>query len=494
MSEELKAYRQKFKDFSHDDLVKEIISSHNSFIIEKQKLKSVISAIGVPGSNGKAAVREICKTILQNPTGNIKRDLESLKGAIGESGSTLQDDVTSIMLGSSEKSTKLSDLSSKILKEPTTNVTTDLDTARKKLVPETDLGNTLEDSIGAVNTAIGGTGTTTKEQITSIIGKIKTGSSDVQAALNVVSNKLVGNSNFSKSLDTIVNTMNTSLDGSVLSLPGGATYITVNNFTKETNAIILTSGDRTYTTVFSNQIGVGGEIIFIDEGNSLSLKNTGAVINTADQLLTYLKSMYPTTSKISLNLTDSIGSIKAMINNSKDIKPAISELIRSVSKNPTGGLFNDLNTARQGLVDSPDANLETDIENIKTKLGGIGAVSSMIGSPMNNNSTSSIRSIIGGDANESIAYNLGDPRSGGGVFGKINAVSVNTSNTIFRGAKLNEFKNAADLNDQLDKFIALFNNGNWTTSGHTRITFNFGSGAPASLADIINAASGTSPW
>lgn len=264
--------------------------------------------------------------------------------------------------------------------------------------------------------------------------------------------------------------------------------------------------------IITNASSTGGGISnnstmsFVGSTKTLVLINkSGVKLNSQTDYLYYLNLVYPVGSVITRNSTDRVASIRTQIGvNTSSLKTDIGTINKSILVSPTGILNADLGTLRNLVIPNADQEsiFEKDIRAINKLLNGTetgSTVKERIGAPIVNGTPSSVSAIIGGTAGSDIAVRLGDPGVSGstGLSALINVKKAitNPSNSgidIFDSTAFGNFTNATDINTQLTKFIELFKSSGWSNKGNTKITFDFSSGGPSSLADIIAAASVTS--
>ncbi|VBB17735.1 hypothetical protein YASMINEVIRUS_198 [Yasminevirus sp. GU-2018] len=302
-----------------------------------------------------------------------------------------------------------------------------------------------------------------------IIGQLGGSTSSVVSAMNALSTKLVGNSNYVSSLYNNIVSMNNDLYSGLSSLPNSATYATIGSITTDGSGGInvgvsnLPGSNGTYNlsgSTISNGISSGSQFTLTNGGDTITLYNTsGSSIRNQLDAMNYLRSMYPQGSKLTTCLTDSISSIKIGLGgNGSSVRDRIAKIDSSLLNAPTGVISADLNSVRGLLVDTPNSTLQSDVETLNTLLNGQSSGSSTVarvGNPVSNSTQSDVSSVIGGSDSD-IASRLGDPVAGSsGLSALIKASSASNSNDI----DISEFTNATNLHDQLTTFLALCQEG-----------------------------------
>ncbi len=287
-----------------------------------------------------------------------------------------------------------------LLASPTGVVATDIQ-ALNTLLNGVPTGSTVQARIGspilggnASNLAavIGGTSTNLATQLgdpgdgNTILSNIGGSTTSVQAALDALSTTLSGNPQFSSTLNARATTVSASLDNGLGSLPGVGTYATIGTAAASdgsggVNIVIsggLVSANGTYNLLaatITGNIENGASFTLsdvIDSGNSLVLVNrSGATISTQAQALSYLRSMYPATSKIAAGISDKISSVNTMLGGTgTSAHVRIAAVDRSLLISPTGVVAADLNAARDCFMKSRSATLEEDARALNHLLNG----------------------------------------------------------------------------------------------------------------------------
>jgi hypothetical protein len=204
--------------------------------------------------------------------------------------------------------------------------------------------------------------------------------------------------------------------------------------------------------------------------------------------------MYPANSKVAADVSDKItGGINTQVGGTASATRArIAAVDATLLNAPTGVLSTDLATARNSLVDTPGATLESDSQTLNTSLNGIASGSSIqarIGNPAVNGTASNLMAVIGGSGSD-LASSLGDPVTGNsGLSALTNASAAIDNNSLWND--ISGVQNATTVYDQLNAFLALFNTNNWSNPSATSITFTL-AGPPTSLGDLLSSASSTS--
>lgn len=375
---------------------------------------------------------------------------------------------SSATLNNVNDSTVTATLDQEILINPTGTLSTDLETLADLLV--TTPGATLESDVQTLNELLDGT----------------VSGSTTQSRIDNLSDKLVGNHNYAHCLSTQITSMQANLDNGFSSLPSSLDSVTISSITTDNsggiNITLSNAGNASGTYNLSNttlSIANNTTFNFIKDGYTLSLINrSNSVINNQTLALIYLNSMYPTGSKISTTLSDTISSLEIMIGGSaSSLRAKIASVDRTLLSAPTGVVSTDLATARGLLTETPGASMESDIQTINAflngQLTGLSTTAALVGVPQSNEAPSNFFSIIGGTG-ASVADLLGDPITGtGGISNLIKASNASNSHSI----NINAFTTATSLYDQLNAFLGLFQPG-------VTITLN---ASPSSLADIVNA-------
>lgn len=356
---------------------------------------------------------------------------------------------------------------------------------------------TLNGSGSNLASVIGGVGSNIASQLgdpasssgTTLISNIGGSTTSVQAALNALSTILVNSTSFSSSLTTLATTQSTNLDNGLSSLPNSGTFATIGTVAASDGSggvnIVISSGlsgaDGTYNlsaVTITGAITNGSTFTLTKGGNNLVLTNrSGTTISTQAQAISYLASMYPSSSQIATGISDKIsnGLNKLVGGSTTSVRARIAAVDRGLLATPTGVLATDLATVAGLVVTSPSGVVQTDIQTINSLLNGTASGSTIqvrIGSPTVNGSGSSLATVIGGSGSD-IATLLGDPVSG--TTGLSSRIKNNgtVSNVSFNCAP---FNNAATLYDQLTAFLALVDTGTTIPAG-----------SYSSLADVINA-------
>ena len=340
-----------------------------------------------------------------------------------------------------------------------------------------------------------------------IIGNIGGSASNVQDSLNSVSTVLFGNSNFNSSLLSQTTAVSTAIDNGLNSLPGSAIFATVSAINDDGSGGVdltivsgLGSANGTYNlsaAAIADGITNGNLLTLTNGGNNLVLANrSGSTINSQSQALTYLSSMYPINSQISAALSDKIvnGLNRMLGATGSSTRARISAIDTTILQSPTGVVTTDLLTARALLVASPGSNLQEDSQTLNTLLNGAASgstVQARIGTPQVNATNTNLASVIGSSSGDAdLAMMLGDPViADTGLSALIKASTTTNTNSIW--TDVSGFQNATTIYDQLNAFLALFNNHNWTNSSDISITFTCTT-PPTNLAELINMATITS--
>ena len=295
-----------------------------------------------------------------------------------------------------------------------------------------------------------------------IVGNIGGSSASVQGALNAVTTKIVGNTNFATSIYNQIVNLNSSIDNSLASLPNGSTYVTVvAGPTSDGNGGVNMTfsgigGSKTYNlSNVVNAIANGATMTFVNGGDNLVLYNRrGSSINNVYQAVNYLNSMYPVGSKISTSLTDTTNGILTMIGGSaSSAKTRIAAVDAQILSVPTGVLLTDLNTVRSMLVVVPGATMQNDVDTLNYAING-------------------------NPPGEITQARLS------GISQLIDSGNVINNNGVF--ADVSSFANAVSLTAKLQEFLNLLNPQNWANNINTQITFDLSGGPPTSLADLLN--------
>ncbi|CAO4842079.1 MAG: Chromosome partition protein Smc [Holosporales bacterium] len=346
------------------------------------------------------------------------------------------------------------------------------------------LSGVFDDKITTVNTTLGGTGTT-YARATGVRDSIKSDAPDLTTAVTAVNTALGGNG--SSSVCAFIQICNQALDDSVNSLPSGVSSSIVNSITLGSGMITINSNVGTYSCS-ANSVGSGSSINFSNTSNTLTFtlcNRSGGILPNQSALLNYLKSMYPVNSRISLNMTDMIDSLKIQVGGfANSLRARIAAVDRMIIDAPTGVLATDITSLRSRIVSPLGTSAEHDVATVARLLDGSTSVlQTIIGSPQLNGSSEnvSLASIIGGSG--SLAAQLGDPGTGtGGISALIKSGNVSDQSYIFNQQEneVQAFNNAQSISDQLQAFIAIINSGSFSIQQ---------GGSYSSLSDILNALS-----
>ena len=364
-----------------------------------------------------------------------------------------------------------------------------------------------------ISSIIGGTSTNIGDQlgdpdpnngVNTIIMNIGGSDVSIKLALDSVSEKLLGSSNFTNSLNSSTTNIINDIDNSLISLPNGVNYITVTQSASSNGSTVSMNlndntqdQNNTYSITISQSISNNNNFSLLNDNKQLTLINrSGSPISNSNELVKYLNSIYPVGSKICSNINDLNTSISTMIGgNSSSIRGKISNFDRKIINSPTGFLNSDFGAARNLIKSTLSLTLESDINSVKDliKNQSTRTLDSLIGNPTSNNSQSDILTVIAGssDSSDSSIFELlGDPVTGPsgpsvprGLSGLIRNGSVVSNDQINLeqftdyADDFNSFNNATNLTDQISAFLSVLSRGVCVPQSNIGYT---------SLCDVLN--------
>lgn len=341
-------------------------------------------------------------------SGTISDRIESVNTKIGYDSGSLDSNLTtvinSIKTNSTVLKTTISDISDKL-----SNVTSTIDT--KIGVPQFNTTpSTLSDLLGYGNVSltsdigvididiksiIGSNQANLSEDLSLISSQVSTGSS------NSIQIKLT---NTNSKINNVVLYSNSSLNNHVIDQN--------DTFNADNDSINLNIDTVTYSKPVSSlpsQIADGNSLDFTstsgdsgDSGDIITIYNkSGVSISGANNILNYIKTVFYRGYKFTNNISDAITGYQSLINNSNDSLTENFSTLRNAIKVPGGSdvnttILQDINSIRTSVTSSPSDTLNTDIQNINNKLGGIGTtINGKIGDPLLNNLQSTLSDLLG---------------------------------------------------------------------------------------------------
>ena len=176
------------------------------------------------------------------------------------------------------------------------------------------------------------------------------------------------------SVENRVNNLNGILDQTISSVPSTLIVSSLASLNNDGDTISLPTNDGTYTYTYSSPINDNSPITFSNGTRSFVVFiKSGDRITSPITLLNYIRSTYPSGSRLSLDILSRLTSIKSMIGgNNTDIRTSISSVDRSLVDSPTGVLRTDISTLRNKLVTTSTSNMESDISTLNSMIGGNG--------------------------------------------------------------------------------------------------------------------------
>jgi hypothetical protein len=252
-----------------------------------------------------------------------------------------------------------------------------------------------------------------------LLDEIGSGGS-IQEALDSLSTLMLGNANFSSSLESSLSTIINSVSAFVVSLPDEALYALVGSVSTDGGAgvqINVTSGIPSGAYIIdgvtiTNGIANGSTFSMVNGGDIVILRNrSGSLINTQTLMLNYLLSMIPVNGKLSTDLNDILNTLLSLAGgNQISLWARMGTADRLLLNTPTGVIQTDINAVRALIVTSPGSAAQADVQTVNTLIDGTATGSTIqarIGGPLLNAISSNLSAVIGGSG--SIAAQLGDP-------------------------------------------------------------------------------------
>jgi hypothetical protein len=401
---------------------------------------------------------------------------------------------------------RLSTLNSTLVTAPTGVIATDLQRARNLLTDTPEA--TLEADIQSLNALLDGNtlGSTLKARINALSALllstpglvmddlatlrawlVTTPGATLQDDIHTIAMLLVGNTNFAQSIFTMMDSLKTSMENNVSSLPTETSSLTVQApaSADSSGGVNITLSGNIYNISAPIHITDGAPFSLTNGSNTLTLYNrSGSTINNLEKLINYLNSLHPVGSKISTNLSDIISTSKAQVGGTaSSLTSRLSTIDRRILTTPTGVITTDLQTARNLLTDTPEATLEADIQSLNALLDGNASGSTLqarIGTPITNGASSSLVEMIRGDKATSVADALGDPMLGGSGLSALikgaDGSAVSNPNNL-PDLDPTGFDGATNFKDQLTQFLNIFNSGSYVIP----------QGNYSSLKELLNA-------
>ena len=319
---------------------------------------------------------------------------------------------------------------------------------------QTDLVTTIGGTNGSsISNRLGDPGTGH-----SLIGNIRLGGAVLQTEINTINTILGGTGTTNARATTILNSI----------LPSSHTNVTADINTVDAALLTTPTGNlQTDLTSARGQLvsslgATNGSVFSLTNGgDSIVLYNRrGGTINTQNQAINYLASMYPIGSQISMAVSDKINNgISRLVGGSaSSVRAKIAAVNASLLTMSTGVLATDLVITRSLLVNTPGATFQDDVQSINSLLNGTSSGSTSearIGSPTVNDSASSVSGVIGGGGSD-IASQLGDPVTGTtglAALIKNNGAALGTVS----GIDCSAFDNGGDYYSQLNEFLNIIN-------------------------------------